>query len=156
DGNGNFTGATRPGLHSFGRTSQMGFNAYLTWALCESEADADLDKEVQLLVTHCETATDPYVIALTANSLFKRNDKTNGAKLLDRLVPRQEAEGHRKGREGMVGSYARVLQIEATALTVLAWLKAEQPMKYREPLQKAVRWLSAQRGGYGGFGSTQA
>jgi hypothetical protein len=68
----------------------------------------------------------------------------------------QSGDGFLPGRESIVGSYGRDLHIEATALAVLAWLKAEQPLKYREPLQKAVRWLTAQRGGYGGFGSTQA
>jgi hypothetical protein len=128
----------------------------MVWALCESEADADLNKEVQLLVQRSETNTDPYFLALTANSLFLRNDIPNGAKLLDKLVSLQSGDGSLNGRESIVGSYGRDLQIEATALTVLAWLKAESPLKYRESLHKAVNWLTRQRGGYGGFGSTQA
>src|SRR5262249_35857422 len=154
DGNGNFT--RKQDYHNFGRISQQGFNAYIVWALCESEADADLNKEVQLLVQQSETATDPYFLALTANSLFLRNDKAVGTKILDKLVSLQTTDGHLRGRESIVGSYGNDLHIEATALTVLAWLKAETPLNYHGPLTKAVSWLSQRRGGYGGFGSTQA
>jgi len=88
--------------------------------------------------------------------LFLRNNKAEGTKILDKLAKLQTTEGYMNGRESIVGAYGRDLQIEATALAVLAWVKAEQPQQYREPLQKAARWLMQQRGGYGGFGSTQA
>lgn len=154
DGQGNFT--RKQDYHRFGQVSQPTFNAYLTWALCESEVDAVLDKELQQLVSTTETNTDPYFLALTASALFKRNEKAAGTKILDKLVTLQSANGDLPGRESIVGSHGQDLQIEATALTVLAWLKAESPLKYRDPLQKAVRWLTSRRGGYGGFGSTQA
>ena len=47
------------------------------------------------------------------------------------------------------------MQIETTALAVLGWLKAN-PGAFNAPLQKAVKWVGQQRGGYGGFGSTQS
>jgi hypothetical protein len=154
DGAGNFR--RKQDYHQFGRISQQGFNAYIVWALCESEADADLNKEVQVLVQQSESATDPYFLALTANSLFLRNDKANGTKILDKLVSLQSSDGSLPGRESIVGSYGNDLAIEATALTVLAWLKAETPLNYHQQLHKAVNWLMQRRGGYGGFGSTQA
>ena len=48
------------------------------------------------------------------------------------------------------------LKIEATALAVLAWFKANQPKEFADCTEKAVRWIGQQRGGYGGFGSTQS
>jgi len=39
---------------------------------------------------------------------------------------------------------------------VLGWLKANRPGDFNAPVQKAVKWLGQQRGGYGGFGSTQS
>ncbi len=37
----------------------------------------------------------------------------------------------------------------------MGWLKAN-PGVFNAPLQKAVKWVGQQRGGYGGFGSTQS
>src|SRR5205814_1187068 len=45
---------------------------------------------------------------------------------------------------------------ETTALAVLGWLKANRPADFNTHIQKAVKWLGRQRGGYGGFGSTQS
>src|SRR5262249_21255748 len=53
-------------------------------------------------------------------------------------------------------SGGRDLQIETTALAVLAWLKANQPGDFALPLEKAIKWIGQQRGGYGGFRSTQS
>jgi A-macroglobulin TED domain len=39
---------------------------------------------------------------------------------------------------------------------VLAWLKANRPADFTVPLQKSIKWIGQQRGGYGGFGSTQS
>ena len=41
-------------------------------------------------------------------------------------------------------------------MSLLAWLKAQRPEKYNDATQKAVGWIGKQRGGYGGFGSTQS
>ena len=48
------------------------------------------------------------------------------------------------------------MQIETTALAVLAWLKANNPAEFKRSVQKAIKWIGKQRGGYGGFGSTQS
>jgi len=154
DGKGNFT--RHEDHHHFGRVSQAAFNAYILWALTESEADADLNTEANWLIQHSDTSEEPYVLALTANCLFLRNNKAEGTKILDKLAKLQTTDGYLNGHESIVGAYGRDLQIEATALAMLAWCRGEQPQRYREPLQKAARWLMQQRSGYGGFGSTQA
>ena len=38
---------------------------------------------------------------------------------------------------------------------MLGWLKAN-PGEFNAAVQKAVKWIGQQRGGYGGFGSTQS
>src|SRR5207248_2915556 len=55
----------------------------------------------------------------------------------------------------ITGSTGRMLQIETTALAVLGWLKANRP-EFLTPARTAVGWIGKQRGGYGGFGSTQS
>lgn len=39
---------------------------------------------------------------------------------------------------------------------MLAWLKTPRPHGYEQNLSDAVKWIGQQRGGYGGFGSTQS
>src|SRR5262249_61711978 len=66
-------------------------------------------------------------------------------------------DGYLDGAQtSITGSGGRDLQIETTALAVLAWLKANRPGDFNEPVQKATRWIGRQRGGFGGFGSTQS
>src|SRR5439155_6364146 len=69
----------------------------------------------------------------------------------------QKEEGYLDAaRTSITGSGGRDLRIETTALAVLGWLKANRPADFNVPIQKAIKWLGQQRGGYGGFGSTQS
>ena len=52
-------------------------------------------------------------------------------------------------------SGGRDLEIETTALAMLGWLRANDP-KYATAVKEATKWIGQQRGGYGGFGSTQS
>src|SRR5204863_4375666 len=66
-------------------------------------------------------------------------------------------DGHLDAEKtSITGSGGRELQIETTALTVLASLKANQGAEFQAPLKKAIKWIGQQRGGYGGFGATQS
>jgi hypothetical protein len=56
----------------------------------------------------------------------------------------------------ITASGGRDLEIETTALATLGWLKANRPADFQPNVQKAVAWIGKQRGGYGGFGSTQS
>jgi hypothetical protein len=154
DGTGNFM--RRQDHHAFGRVSQQTFNAYLCWALTESEVDADLNKEMSRLIEDAKTVDDPYFLALTAKALLNRNERAEAEKILARLAKLQTADGSLPGRESIVGSYGREPAIEATSLAIVAWLKAPDALIYREPIAKASRWLTLQRSPYGSFGSTQA
>jgi hypothetical protein len=76
--------------------------------------------------------------------------------LLKRLADAQKDDGHLNAQTtSITGSGGRDLEIETTGLTVLAWLKANKP-DYNPNVQKAIKWIGQQRGGYGGFGSTQS
>jgi hypothetical protein len=55
----------------------------------------------------------------------------------------------------VTNSGGRDLEIETTALAMLGWLRANDP-KYATATKAATKWISQQRGGYGGFGSTQS
>ena len=55
----------------------------------------------------------------------------------------------------VTSSGGRDLEIETTALAMLGWLRANDP-KYGATTKAATKWISQQRGGYGGFGSTQS
>jgi alpha-2-macroglobulin-like protein len=69
----------------------------------------------------------------------------------------QQEDGHLRGETtSITGSGDRNLEMETTALAVLAWLKANNPAEFKKPLDKAINWIGKQRGGFGGYGSTQA
>src|SRR5207302_3816040 len=76
---------------------------------------------------------------------------------LKTVAAAQKEDGHvDAARTSITGSGGRDLQIETTALAVLGWLKANRPADFNIHVQKAVKWIGQQRGGYGGFGSTQS
>src|SRR5213076_3327543 len=103
---------------------------------------------------------DPYFLALVANSLLNRSRPDEARSLLQKLLEAQAAEGYVAGaKTSITRSGGRDLQVETTALSVLAWLKAEpagRTVTYRKAVQAAARWIGQQRGGYGGYGATQA
>ncbi|MFN4259353.1 MAG: alpha-2-macroglobulin family protein [Gemmataceae bacterium] len=159
DGQGGFHRNARA-IDSFGRAPEHVTNAYIVWALTESDKDAadplDVSKELNAVLEQAKTNKDPYFIALVANSLLNRDRTDDALPLLRRLVAAQQPEGLVAGAQtSITRSGGRDLQIETTALTVLAWLKFNRP-EFTEPIQSAVKWIGQQRGGYGGYGSTQS
>ncbi len=104
-----------------------------------------------------EKSNDPYLLALVANSLLNVGQVNEAQERLKQLVDMQAAEGWlQASRTSITGSGGRDLQIETTALTLLAWMKVEPPGAYTAPINKAIKWLTSQRGGHGAFGSTQS
>jgi hypothetical protein len=155
DGKGGFQRNPRA-LDTFGRAPDEITNAYIVWAITESGKDDDVAKELGVLHDQAKTSKDPYFIALVANSLINRDKPDDAAALLKTLAGAQKEDGHLDAeRTSITGSGGRDLQIETTGLTILAWLKANKP-EFNPNVQKAVKWIGQQRGGYGGFGSTQS
>src|SRR5262249_53966910 len=129
----------------------------IVWAITEGSKDDDITKELDAVAEKAKTAKDPYFLALVANSLLNRNRANDAVELLKKIVEQQQADGHLNAEKtSITGSGGRDLQIETTALAVLGWIKAQRPEVFTVPTRNAVKWIGQQRGGYGGFGSTQA
>jgi hypothetical protein len=156
DGQGGFK-RNPQALDTFGRAPQHITNAYIVWALTESGPDDDVEKELKALTDQARTSKDAYFLALVANSLLNRHQEADGLTLLRTVAGLQKSEGYLDAAEtSITGSRGRDLQIETTALAVLGWLKANRPSDFNVNVQKGVKWIGQQRGGFGGFGSTQA
>ncbi len=155
DGKGGFL-RNPAAIDSFGRAPDDVTNAYIVWALTESGKDDDVTKELNALGEQAKASKDPYFLSLVANSLINRARTDEGVKLLQTVAGAQKDDGRLDAEKtSITGSGGRDLEIETTALAVLGWLKAN-PGTFNAPLQKAVKWIGQQRGGYGGFGSTQS
>jgi hypothetical protein len=156
DGKGGFQRNPRA-LDTFGRAPDHITNAYIVWALTESGKEDDLNLELEALSQQAKTSKDPYFLALIATSFLNRDRTDEALAILKKLAELQKPDGHLDAEQtSITGSGGRDLQIETTALTLLGWLKAKRPELFNMSVQKAVRWLGQQRGGYGGFGSTQS
>src|SRR5262249_42338909 len=146
-------------LDTFGRAPEHITNAYIVWSLTET-GNEDLSKEIELLLKGPAGLDDPYFLSLMANSLLNLQGTDRRKQALDLLKTvkaKQAADGSLNATQTSITcSGGRDLQIETTALAVLAWLKANQPGDFALPLEKAIKWIGQQRGGYGGFGSTQS
>jgi hypothetical protein len=152
-------------VDTFGRAPKHTTDAYIVWALVESDPEnsekLDLAKEIAALKAEALNADsrggkDAYFVSLIANVLLQRGDRESAGKLLDRLQEKHLKDGAITGAETSVTrSGGRDLQIETTALAMLGWLRANDA-RYAGPVKAATRWISQQRGGAGGFGSTQS
>jgi hypothetical protein len=156
DGKGGFKRNPRA-LDTFGRAPDHITSAYIVWSLTEGGADDPLEVELNALHEQAKTSKDPYFLSLVGNSLLNRGKTAEGVTVLKTLVAAQKADGHLEAAQtSITGSGGRDLAIETTALATLAWLKANSPAEFHASVQKAVQWIGKQRGGYGGFGSTQS
>jgi hypothetical protein len=164
DGQGGFKTSSRS-VDAFGRAPKHTTDAYIVWALVESDPDdaekMDLAKEIatlkgQALDPGSRGRKDAYYIALVANVLLLRGDRESAITLLDRLRDQNLNDGAVTGAETSVTrSGGRDLQIETTALAMLGWLRANDA-HYAGAIRASTRWITRQRAGSGGFGSTQS
>jgi hypothetical protein len=156
DGKGGFLRNPKS-LDSFGHAPADVTNAYIVWALTEAGKDDDVTKELDALAAQAKSSKDPYFLSLTSIALVNRGRRDEATPLLKAVAAAQKDDGHLDAEKtSITGSGGRDLQIETTALAVLGWLKANNPAEFQEPVRKAVAWVGKQRGGYGGFGSTQS
>ena len=156
DGKGGFNRNPRA-LDSFGRAPDHITNAYIVWALTEGGTDDDLETELKALAEQAKTSKDPYFLALVGQQPAQsRPGRRRRCRCSRRSPPRRRTTvTSTAAQTSITGSGGRDLQIETTALATLAWLKANRPADFHTNVQKAVQWIGQQRGGYGGFGSTQ-
>ncbi len=165
DGNGGFK-RNSVALDSFGRAPNHVTNAYIVWAITESEkgtaTQSDLTREIDALLKLAtekdgKPARDPYFLALVANTLLNRSKQAEAVTLLQTISTMQAKDGSIPGAEtSITNSQGRDLLIETTAYAVLGWIKAGRPELFVANTQNAMKWVGAQRNGGGSFGSTQS
>src|SRR5262249_43776316 len=123
DGKGGFRRNPRA-LDTFGRAPQHITDAYIVWALTEGSPDENVSTELNALVAKARKSEDPYFVSLVALGLVNRARSRDAEGLLRQVAKAQKADGHLEaGQTSITGSGGRDLQIETTALAVLAWLK---------------------------------
>jgi tetratricopeptide (TPR) repeat protein/predicted nuclease with TOPRIM domain len=146
----------RRAIDQFGRAPQHITDAYIIWAL-SATGDEDLEKDIGKLLQNAAVEKDPYCLSLLALSLANRGKLDRAHELLRKLKPLQAEDGGVDGATTSITcSGGRDLRIETTALALLGWIKVNRPDEFQQPITKAFQWIIQQRGGYGGFGSTQA
>jgi hypothetical protein len=161
DGKGGFKRNQRA-LDGFGRAPAHVTDAYIVWALMESGVKDDLTIEVNALLAQIQRDAqqkkdDPYFMSLVSLSLYHAGRKDTAMNLLKKLRTLQTADGKLTGTTtSITHSGGSQLAIETTSLAVLAWLRVNQPQEFSDSVNKAVKWIGQQRGGYGGYGSTQS
>jgi uncharacterized protein YfaS (alpha-2-macroglobulin family) len=156
DGKGGFS-RKRRALHTWIEDPDTS-NAYITWALLESTARPadmarELAKELASLKAAAAKSDNSYVVALAANALALAKETAEARKLMDRLAAKQGKEGVVEGgTQSIVGSSGDTLEIETTALSVLAWLREPS---YAGNVERSMKYLASSCDG-GRYGSTQS
>jgi uncharacterized protein YfaS (alpha-2-macroglobulin family) len=139
--------------HSFGASRETA-TAYITWALVEA-GESGLEKEVAAARALANSTSDSYIVALAANILHLTGDRAGARLLMDKLAAAQDKTGMVKGAvTSITQSGGASLQVETTALGVLAWTRAGEAAHVQN-VENGVRWI-AESNKDGRFGSTQA
>ncbi len=133
-------------------------NAYILWALLESAGQPaaqarELSREVASLKAAAWKSQNSYVLALAANVLSLAGDASGAKSLMGRLAEQQGKDGVVAGAtQSIVGSMGQTLNIETTALAVLAWMR--EPT-YTANVERAMKFLAESNDG-GRYGATQS
>lgn len=159
DGNGGFQRNPRH-LHTWS-VQQAIVNAYVLWAITEADvaagqprrATSELSAELSELTRVAQQSKDPYLIGLSAATLLNVGHMEVGQQLLKKLAKKQKEDGSLTGNTTVTSSGGISRTMETTAIAALAWVKDPQ---YLDRARAAVSWISQNRIGTGGFGSTQA
>ncbi len=152
DGKGGFMRDPKA-LDSFGRASEDVTNAYITYALAEAGYKAEIAKELDHAFNAAMKSNDAYQLALVANAAFSAGEKAKAVKAIESLVKLQQPNGSWSGHQSITCSGGQGLTVETTSLVAMALLKSKSEIP---ALNKAVKFITQARSGYGDFGSTQA
>ncbi|RKH07475.1 MG2 domain-containing protein [Corallococcus carmarthensis] len=156
DGQGGFN-RKRRALHVWVEDADTS-NAYILWTLLESAGQPgsqakELSREVASLKAAAAKSTNSYVVALAANALALAGDTAEARKLMGRLASSQGQDGVVGGAtQSIVGSSGETLNIETTALAVLAWMRDPA---YVGNVERAMKFLAESSDG-GRYGATQS
>lgn len=140
-------------LDSFGRAPDETTNAYILWSLVGAGVTEPVSALIADLKAAAELSTDSYVIALAAGVCFRTGDTSCGVRLGRRLIAFQDASGYvSRSLTSITSSSGRWLDVETTALAVLAWLADDA--SFAANTEQAMRWLASVCAD-GLYGSTQ-
>ena len=159
DGSGSFKRNPRH-LHAWSVQQQI-VDAYVLWALTESDVASgnpqrsatELVSELDALNEAARKSEDPYLISLAAASMKNAQREQDAEKLFEKLAEKQKPTGELIGQTTVTQSGGISRTVETTALAMLAWSKHP---KYSAKVSHPAKWLTKNRSGSGGFGSTQA
>jgi hypothetical protein len=152
DGQGGFA-RKRRALHTWIEDRDAS-NGYILWALLESGHKTPLDRELTAFRNAAATSANSYVLALAANVAWLGGDRAAARTFMDKLATRQGPNGVVQGATtSIVGSGGEALEIETTALAVLAWLRDPA---FAGSVERSMKHLaeSCQDGRYGSTQST--
>jgi uncharacterized protein YfaS (alpha-2-macroglobulin family) len=155
-------GSWQPDGHGAGADNRLTATAYVAWAVFDNNAAA---KEANLTLDYLlrrkpADISDPYTLALVANALLALDSTgTRAGPYLDRLETLKRTDGGRFAwwqraadeRTIFYGAGASA-DVETTALTALAMLKAKRPGS----VAAGLAWLMSKKDAHGTWGSTQA
>jgi hypothetical protein len=152
DGKGGFK-RERRALHTWIADKDCS-NGYIVWALLTSGESPDtLKDEIKAVTDAAMKSKNSYVVALGANVAWLAGDKATGATLAGKLAELQNKDGLVEGgTTTIVGSGGVSLQVETTALAVLAWLEDDA---FAGNVERGIKWLADICEG-GRYGSTQS
>jgi hypothetical protein len=103
--------------------------------------------------TSANSSQDSYIVALAANILHATGDHEGAHPLMDKLAKNQDAAGNVKGAvTSITRSGGNALDIETTALSVLAWMRDPA---YTEHVERGMKWI-IESNKSGRYGSTQS
>jgi len=153
DGKGSYLKNERA-LDSFGRASDDVTAGYITYALTEAGV-TDLPKELAKQLEVAVGTSDPYLLALAANTLLNVPANVDqGKSAAKRLAKMQGQDGAWTGADHSITRSGGIsLNIETTALAVMALLKAGGQ---EDAVRAGIEWMNNNRGGFGEWGATQS
>ena len=154
--NGSFT-ITGSHVGGAGSREELALNAYITWALSESNPKhPKLAKSVEYLKDKLDKVDDNYTLALIANVLANVNDK-DANKVVKRLVSNTNVDGNRAYISSNVVDYYGCGYNYQTMQTVSLTSMALSKTKVNNSLNKQlINYLIGQKDTYGTWHSTQA
>ncbi len=139
-------------------TDDLSMNAYIIWALSEANPKEErLNKSIQYLETKLSTDLDSYTIALMANA-FANTDSSKYNEAISILKGRAKVDPATNNSyisstvRDYWGTYGPRQDVQATALSAMAFAKKDKEMKLVESF---IKYIVASKSGYGSYGTTQ-
>ena len=154
DGNGSFK-MSQHGLDSFGSPPPSLSDAYILWVLTSVGQNTGLEKEIKSMIEKAKTSGDSYLNALVANILYNVG-RTDEAREISRILKNHQdkktGEVERK-ETSITRSSGSSLNIETTALSILAWMK-DTSGEFSSSVELGVNYIVSNIKD-GKYGSTQ-